>query len=355
MGWLLLLFSSAAFAGGPVFHDVGLPKLVDLSTTVILGWPSPHQSGKCRARAGVWQVHKVLMGDISLEGQLIPITNHKYAFQNQVRGKPPRYATERYRNAPLDFNSTTSLLFLNRRKDGCFELAAQGAQESPSAETLVRSLIEPTDCDLQLQAFTSLSAPLPRSCAVDDDCRPSYIHPNPCAPPLALNRTALAHLPKSWRFYMRRIRSACSKAWSQQAACERDDFRVRCRNKSCEFGLRETDSLEFRVAILRKGCAPHDGPSIEITLRGAKTYPILSLNWWGAGHPDSTSQFFRFVNQASGFSASLCLGQQQCEPLSDLLLERKGIVLDYLFHTRDGHEFRGSVSIEESSSMARCG
>lgn len=122
-----------AFAGRPVFHTLTRSDLIAQSDFIFSGWPSPQPanavSEKCPAETGRWQIHKVYKGDSKLEGKIISIAEHRYEiFMNKV-GKGPSYAANVYKNGELNREATSSVLFTNRKKDGCFELTANGAQE----------------------------------------------------------------------------------------------------------------------------------------------------------------------------------------------------------------------------------
>lgn len=368
----LSLVSLSSFAGRPVFHDLTRTELIQRSGFIFSGWPS-HDKGpsSCKSEAGRWQVHHVWKGDRSYENKVISIAPHSYAIMEAVKKVPgstgPSYPAYRYGKGKLDLEQGTSYLFTNQRSDGCFELAAVGAQESRMKAPEIEALLsDPKDCEKALRGFEFRAEKMPKSCTKDSDCKLYYAHPNSCARPYVWNKDAEKEIDESFQSLQSRVRSACADAWSGHPACEPNVYPFRCFKKECTAGLEaEVVKTKLQSAELSPTCAPHDASAMGIQVTDGKNeFPTLSINWWGEGKPNTNGGVFKVSGEGkmeNGFLASYCTHRGGCEALKDVDIKldwkKNDGTLDYSFHTKDGEAISGKVPVKYKTPKDRviCG
>jgi hypothetical protein len=229
---LLVFLLPAAFAGRPVFHDMDRPRLISSSGMIFSAEPAakePYQA--CAHGFGNWLVKKVLKGDKSFEGKVVALAHHGY--QYHIGGKAPSYQANRYQGGEL--GKSPAIVFANRNGDGCFELTADGAHEPASKEREIAAAVGGgSACDANLEKFEKYVATLAKNCETHADCERFYVHPNSCAKPYALNKSAKAKIAAAeFAALQKAARDACMERWSSQPACSPDFFPVRCIEKSC--------------------------------------------------------------------------------------------------------------------------
>ncbi len=374
---LTCLLGSATWAGRPVFETINRDELIVKSDFIFSGYPSPQKSKiQCSNESGRWQVHKVYRGDKSLEGSIISIADHGYRFFRDSQGKPidpPSFRAFKFRDGMLNRNSFTSILFTTRNKDGCFELAAQGAQESFSKAVEVQSLLSlPLNCEETKRAFEFRVSTFPKSCKQDSDCGSFYVHPNSCEPPMILSQAANADM-KSDEFIrlQSNFRLACAQQWSQQPACSPIQLPFRCKNSVCEKGLSAAKAVAvppLNKARITDSCAPNDATAAQIVVQaGEQEYPMLSVNWWSDSHPISKGGVYQLQSKGSrsyeqGYHATYCSFKMGCKELKDIKLKvdlKTGGTdgtLEFEFTTQDGENKKGQVPVHyQNGPTVYCG
>ncbi|MBC7465286.1 MAG: hypothetical protein H7256_04785, partial [Bdellovibrio sp.] len=129
------------------------------SDFIFLGSISLQKSkSTCPHETASWKVKKVLRGDKALEGTVIATADHGYQFFFDEKGNPkmpPSYSASKYKDGPLNRDSNPSYIFTQKNKDGCFELSAQGAQESYAAQKEIESILIPKTVAPPIQFTTS--------------------------------------------------------------------------------------------------------------------------------------------------------------------------------------------------------
>jgi hypothetical protein len=326
----LVLISRPAFAGRPVYHEIALPDLAATSTLIVEAFPSPEKKpASCGEPLGYWRVSYVLKGDPTFKMQLLPVYPHGHHFLREAAaaGRPvPSFSAERYSaGGGFQKERKVSLLFL-RQESGCWELAADGAQEVHENFESVRALANPTDCRLQEDAIRVLLHRLPQDCLVSEDCKVLQLHPRKCERPLALNKNAESRLPAEWAVVTAHFRESCENKIGREPNCNADPRDAHCSQGRCQFGLAPPQALAFSEAKLQESCAPSDGPSMDITLGTAGAeYPRLGINWWSPSRPERKAGTYTLETllggkASEGFSASYCAREGSCVLINRLWL-----------------------------------
>lgn len=322
----------AATAGRPVFKTLTRSELAERSTLIFEGWPAPAKKaeGACPRETGRWWVHRVLKGDRSLKGKILSIADHGYAFLSPPPGsKGPSYAANRFGTGELDRAPKSSFLFVNPRKDGCYELAAAGAQV-PGADALemLGLFSEPNDCFAALRGFEFRADRMTKACAQDADCKPFFVHPDSCAKAYAWNRSAESLLDDDFRAIQSKARENCAANWKGRPACAPDTTPARCVGGKCELSFAPAElKSKLNRAVLTPSCAPHDAASVMISVQdGDREYPRFTVNWWGAGRPVlAEGGTFSLSGDAgkieAGYQSSFCAVRGGCEPPSAIRLK----------------------------------
>ncbi|HPI40221.1 MAG TPA: hypothetical protein PLJ21_05415, partial [Pseudobdellovibrionaceae bacterium] len=330
-----------------MFQTLTRDELIGRSDFIFAGWPSPQPAAKpCASEIGRWQVHKVFRGDQSLEGHIISIANHGYKFQEKIiskngayQSKGPSYEAFTFKTGQIDRDSSTSILFTQAHKDGCFELAASGAQEHAFAEAEIAALLAgPKDCETSMRGFSLRIDKLPRACMEDSDCDLFYLHPYTCEQPFVLSKSAKNAITNDEFISLQsKARSACQAGSANSPAClNQNKLPVRCNKDKCEAGLPSKSPLPvFRLGKIKSSCAPHDALSVMIsTVTSEKNeYPVFTLNWWGENKPRLSNEVGVIYNLnysggdafAAGFSASYCPYKGHCTALKSLVVK---VVID---------------------------
>lgn len=135
LGLAAIIAIPDGIAGRPVYHSLTRAELIGRSSFVFAGAPSGERPAmSCANESTRWRVSRVFKGDRSLEGKVISAAQHNYRiFAGAGGGKLPSFAAYRYEGKKTDKESS-AIVYVNRRDDGCFELAADGAIENRSAE-----------------------------------------------------------------------------------------------------------------------------------------------------------------------------------------------------------------------------
>lgn len=328
-GFLIFCFSFASHAGRPVSHPIQRSELVAQSPFVFSGWPSQDKPLKpCAKEIGRWWVHKVLKGDKSLEGKVIALADHRYDFQPQdSKSKGVSYSAQIYKNTPLDKSQGSSFLFTNPKSDGCFELAAIGAQEPNNLEPEITALFA-EDCSQALRGWEFHTDQISKDCQQDSDCQLFYIHPNSCEKPFVLNKKYTPLTDKPLQELQSVVRKNCAKKWENQPACSPEVFPIRCHKNKCQEGTSKTAApVKFTQGTIQSACAPHDASSVMILLKGgAADFPVLSVNWWGKDRfqfKDGTFTLKGKPTMEKGFQASYCLHKGSCQIPKEISLKIK--------------------------------
>lgn len=91
------------------------------------------------------------------------------------------------------------------------------------------------DCAREQKAYTAfLEANLPRACAGAGDCKPLFLDPEPCAPPLWFNAEADPEpLTKEIDRLKHRVIRACGYASRNYPACEQEEGEAACVRGLC--------------------------------------------------------------------------------------------------------------------------
>jgi hypothetical protein len=267
-------------------------------------------------------VHQLLKGSGVTANQIIPIyghSHHIFAAADREHGKPlPSFPASKYGTKyELNFESRSTLLFLVKH-GGCWELAASGAQEEPTKERLVKSMVRADDCDTQLNAVEYIVDTLPADCTQSTDCSGFAFHPNSCAEPRPLHKKAesLLQMPE-WQPLLGRARSACASRWQKQPACAPPPLDAHCVKNRCVMGPEPRAAAPLTQGLLSPGCAPHDEGSVLLSFRSAQggAYPYLSLNWWGSAKPQPKKGTYVFDTHGT---SSYCPYERGCKMLKDV-------------------------------------
>lgn len=230
-----------------------------------------------------------------------------------------------------------------------------------SAAASAADIVPSKDCSSALRDFTLLLEKLPRHCEKDSDCKAFYIHPNSCAPPVPLNKSAEKSLDEEWNSHMKKIRAACASSWSQQSACAPMLIDVRCALKTCVPGMPQKPV--FDTAEIEDACAPHDALSVSVRLKIKNTeYPSFNLNWWAQDRARKKAGRYVLKDELlTQFAASYCTRENTCRPVSKLRMEieLKGDgsfgELEYEFSS-DGVSYKGKVPVKYvSRGQVICG
>lgn len=236
---LLLNFCLNVYGGRPVFHNIQRQELIEQSPFIFIGHPSSDKAVKnCAKEMGRWRVHKVLKGDKSFEGKVIALSEHKYELQNQIKGIS--YAANIYKDGKIDKAPASSILFVEAKSDGCFELFASGAQEPDRLEPEITALLS-KDCATSLTGLAYHLNSLPADCQQDSDCQLFYLHPNSCEKPIVLNKKFQTSKDSDLMPLQRAVRQNCSNQWKNQPACEANTFPVHCYKNKCKEGSSRPD------------------------------------------------------------------------------------------------------------------
>lgn len=310
-----VLLPFTASAGRPVVHDLTRAELTAESALVFEGRPAPQKKpeGGCPREIGRWWVHRVLKGDRALQGKILSIADPSDA---------SRKSANRFGTGALDASPKSSFLFVNPRKDGCYELSAAGAQVPGDFVLEMLGLFsEPSDCFAAMRGFESRAARMPKDCAADADCKPFFVHPNSCGKAYAWNKSAEAMLDADFQAIQAKARANCAASWKGQPACAPDGTPARCVDRKCELSYAPGAlTAKFNRATLTPSCAPHDASSVMIAVQdGQAEYPIFTVNWWGAGKPRiSEGGTFSLSGDGgtmeSGYQSSFCAVRGGCEP-----------------------------------------
>jgi hypothetical protein len=365
---LFSALSSTTFAGRPVYHDLKRHELMARSNFVFSGWPSTAAAtGGCKHELGRWWVHKVYQGNKTLEGKVISIAQSNYQIY-ATEGKPPSFQAFRYKKGNLDRVQGTTFLFTMAQTDGCYELAADGAQESSFAELEIEALYaDASDCGTIERGFGFRTKQLPVDCKADSDCKTYYAHPDACHKPYVWNKSAESKLDDEFIALQNRTRVACGATWNRKTPCAPTVIPVRCRAEHCEEGNPPRIHVGPLVSAKLEGsCAPHDAASILISGKGAKDFPTLSINWWGTGNPGFKSGTFILTSRDSaetqGFQIYYCEFKEGCPTVENLELKLiwdqvKGEGKMNFSFTADGKKVSGSIPVKsEPNPMSKgCG
>jgi len=319
----LLLLSSQARAGRPVFQELDLTQLVERSDVAMAGWPSPKKpESPCGKPAGMWQINYVIKGDPSLKHKVIPVYPSGYHFYAQAaaEGKPgPSYQAFKYgASLAISEEHKSTILFLKKEGE-CWEFTAAGGQEELRQESVIRSLVNPLDCRAQKEAIRAVLYKLPLDCSADSDCKGVNLHPNECERPRALNVKASSLLPPEWAGISARARIACASEWKKESSCVPGATSAYCRGGQCRLGVNPPRAPDFQEASMSESCAPSDGPSTSIVFSngGSKAYPRLAMNWWGPSRPLRKPGDYNYTGE-NDLSGSYCTDEKNCAMLKNL-------------------------------------
>ena len=333
--FLLLILSCSmlsSFAGRPVFHEVTRDDLIQESDFIFSGHPSPLKPiFNCSSIFKNWWVHKVYKGDKSLEGKTISIAIHQYKIYEAAKNsKLPSFASKNFRNGDINLEQSTSFLFTHKRDDGCFELAANGAQEHQFKELEIDALLtSPRDCYKSKRALELRIDSFQKSCEAETDCKIFYLNPNTCEKPFVLNKSTDSEINKNEFISLQNLTmESCRQEWGENK-CEKQDFPFRCFQKKCiEGNSAKRVSALLEIATIQESCAPHDALAVKILIaRKNNQYPMLSINWWGDHKPSLKDGEFILNDKSpktkSESQGSYCLYKGSCRPLSELNLKLK--------------------------------
>jgi len=305
---IFLFFSSITWAENPAFHNVDLAGLVSQSDLIMTGWPSPHkQKSACGEPLGIWQINYVIKGDQSFRHKVI-----------SIYGPSPE---------ALDKEKRSTILFLKKEGD-CWKLVTEGAQEELAKEQFIRSLVNPTDCRAQTEAIRVALNGLPQECTSNEDCQGMTLHPRSCERPRAFNIKAEKMLPPEWPALAARARAACSAQWGMDSACASWNTDAYCKEGHCRLGTIPPANPSFTKASMIESCAPHDAGSMALTFMPAldKTFPRLSINWWGDDQPSRKPGTYTLSNgfggkASHGFSSSYCSSEGHCTIIKEIFVK----------------------------------
>lgn len=80
-------------------------------------------------------------------------------------------------------------------------------------------------------------------------------------------------------------------------------------------------AIQFTNAMMTAACAPHDAPSIMISIMTQKKdYPLITLNWWATPIPSAKGGTFIFESKGKqpfdeGYQGYFCAVKGACEEL----------------------------------------
>ncbi len=349
---LALMNGQCAFAGRPVFRDLTRDQLIAQSGFIFIGWPSPQPANatkeKCPSEMARWQVHKVLKGDQTLKDKIISIADHKYEVYLTLKdtSKGPSFAAGTYKTGMLNREQTSSVIFTNKKNDGCFELVAYGAQEHESKEAEIEALTaNPPNCELAKRGFDMRLDTLTKSCVKSDECKVFDVHPDPQKEPPVLNKQAESEMNDEFKSLQNNLKLACTKVWSQQTAEVDWNLPVRCKKNICQKGMDPGVPVKFITGTISNACAPHDAASKWIELNTTKTgsFPKLTINWWTPMTvPVKTTDAESYKR---GLQVSYCQTKQVCTRVLKINLRVLGDVLEFDLETEDAEKLKGSVKL----------
>lgn len=361
---LSLIFLNAAHAGRPVVKELTRDQIIAQSDFIFTGWPSPQPANaskqKCPAELGRWQVHKVYKGDQSLTGKIISIADHRYEMflQQKENSKGPSYAASTYKSGTINREQSSSVMFTNRKKDGCFELSANGAQEHHFKEAEIEALTaNPPDCEKASHGFETRLRTLPKDCKETSDCKIFHINPDTLYESPVLSKKAEAMLDDEFKALQANLKVACAKDWADRPVESPYEYPVRCENNVCKKGVELKvikTPVTFTTATMADGCAPHDALSKMITLKtGVAPYPVLSINWWGKTNSVKTTGDKAYE---AGLQVNFCNAFRTCPSLKTINLQWKGEVLEYDVETTEGQKIKGAVKVQKvQGGRVMCG
>ncbi len=360
-----VFFSSELFASRPVFEQISRSQMIEQSNFIFSGWPSVAEPlTKCDNEFKRWWVHKVYKGDKSLQGKVISVALNNYKFHHKGA---PSYRAFLYNDGNLNLEQGTSFLYTTKNVDGCFELAAQGAQDHRFLEPIIDALFaSPDDCSTITRGLESLQDKMPNDCQVDRDCQVFLEHPMTCSRPNIWNKKASHLMDSDYLSLRKKASTACAKTYSYMSTCKPEDIPFHCGDKVCKKGYSK-EAMKVKVKFVKASvfpsCAPHDGPATMIWLSSQeKTGPSFSLSWWGDYNDKLLSSKFIFKSeQEKEFNQSFCPMPQGCKTIkkSELTIIRNDKnegTIKYFIETNDQEIFEGTVPISnEPKPRAICG
>jgi len=180
-------------------------------------------------------------------------------------------------------------------------------------------------CSAKQAALATFLNAQPNRCTGDTDCDGYYIRADSCAASVVLAKPGISKARESQLLKLQaQVRAACAEAWSQRPACSPIPFQAKCRQNRCvdtiAYPLRAplpaVTKETFPYAVVRRECAPWDGPAVGIHLTKSKVTareipePSLTLTLWRQLPPP----LHQPVSLQSDFGvASLCHHYQECE------------------------------------------